>query len=160
MDCCKGLCWVWSTLMPLMNWKRKWIEFIDAPQFSTEFMAPNRRFSWHGVDGTQSGIEKDGLQSQVLHPWMLALYITISILFTWPILQALAFFKTFFLWFPLLSFLLKEHVKWLSPALYVSYYCSLRVGIHALASYMHLAYRPTINWVQIWPPVSWTSQLV
>lgn len=135
MGCCKGPCWVWSSLIPLMNWKRKWIEFIVAPQFSTEFLALNRRFSWLGVDGTQSGIEKDGLQSWVLHPWMLAFCITISILSTWPILQARAFSKTPFLWLPLLSFLLKEHVKWLSPVLYVSYYYSLRIGIYALVSY-------------------------
>lgn len=78
-----------------MIWKREWIEFIDATQFSTEFMALNRMFSWHGMDGTQSGREKDGLQSLVLHPWMLALYIRINTLFTWSILQDLAFSETF-----------------------------------------------------------------
>lgn len=33
-----------------------------------EFMALNKTFSWHGMDGTQFGIEKDGLQSLDLHP--------------------------------------------------------------------------------------------
>lgn len=75
----QGPCWVWSSLMPLMIWKREWIEFIDDTQFSTEFMALNRMLSWHGVDGIQSGIEKDGLQSLVLHPWILAPYIRINI---------------------------------------------------------------------------------
>lgn len=62
-----------------------------------------RTFSWHGMDGTQSGIEKDGLQSLVLHPRMLALCIRINILSTWPILQSMTFSETLFL-FPLLYF--------------------------------------------------------
>lgn len=144
-----------------MIWKREWIEFIDATQFSTEFMALNRMFSWHGMGGTQSGIEKDRLQSLVLHPWMLALYIRINILFTCSILQDLAFSETFILWFPLLYFLLKEHVQQLSSVLYVSYYYSLRARIYALVSHMHVAYKSTVILVQIWPScsVNWTSKL-
>lgn len=118
-----------------MIWKKEWIKFIDATQFSTEFMALNRTFSWHGMDGTQFGIEKDGLQSLVLHPWVLALYIRINILFTWLVLQALAFSETFFPSSPLLYFLLKEYVKQLSPVLYVSYYYSLKAWIYSLVSY-------------------------
>lgn len=140
-----------------MIWKREWIEFIDATQFSTEFMALNRMFSWHGMGGTQSGVEKDGLQSLVLHPWMLALYIRINILFTWSILQDLDFSETFILWFPLLCFLLKEHVTQLSSVLYVSYYYSLRVWIYALVSHMHLAYKSTINLVQTDHLVLWVG---
>lgn len=108
MRCYKSPCWVWTTLMPLMIWKREGIEFIDVTQFSTRFMALNRTFSWHGMDGTQLGIKKDGLQPLVLHPWMLALYIKINILSTWPILEVLASYETVFLWFSLLYFCWKS----------------------------------------------------
>lgn len=62
---------------------------------------PKLNISWHGMGDTQSGVEKDGLRSLVLHSWMLALWIRINIHCTWPI-----FANPGFLWniFPLVPF--------------------------------------------------------